>query len=1119
MKYKYTKNKLVRATPFCRGFVVMRHPKYKPQLKLVALCFLATLFTGAIIFQHLISVAKAADIGTAELVAASAMQVGTGQPGEDSTHVLTNNVVTYIAVYSFTASGSITVTATLDQMSTWDSSTIKECQSGSSINSNSNIATCVILGDAGDVKVWNLSATALGANGSIIKPIFTDSTGTSSIQPSAVTIVATNTNYILNVQGNYPNIGPATDGDTGVDIGAVYTIQSQISDVIGLEPLSSPISFTIDTSSIPGNSWVVKNCTAGSNGYVGSLPYGSGKGSSNYHRVGSAICTRASDGQSISVTITDAYTGGKEYPSVASAGLELRTAFYTSVFLRINIPIDSLTPTPVNVVFTSTPLLSTSLSGATVQTSMNAPHVRSVSSNVFYTNNDLHIETPSYVNLPGWVTPYTNISPVLPGAEMRITLATQPSGPTGFSFANPWGCMVLGIDNHLEILDAHIRHSTFDGLPTTIEYGVAAVLSAYDCGIAGDDGAGWYPTLAQAQASGEANAVRFKIDGSFQSSQFSSGGNQAWLSVIVKVPPNDLTSTTLPEFKAINTGYRVGGDNITTTTVSFTNRMITTDTIASNAISVLKPTVSIGEVQTITVTPQITGATSAISKNVREDVTLPKGLVYVGGSAQFGGVSISDPTIIDNGNDTSTLTFSLGNLPAGQTSGLTFDINISAAAETPSTAQVSSVINSLSNAAQGQEKPRTAATSFTITNPTAFIVPQIQSLATVQPNSEQTYTFSHINTTSDTINNITAIDVLPYNGDVNGTTGLASGPTPYTVSGLSVYGAATANLYYTTDLSIRSDPLNTVTWVSCSSSCTLPAGITAIKWTMASLSPGAITQVSIKLSNLSADNGAAINNALTYLDYTDSSSPLLNSTVVSAVFKKATISGTVYYDVNLSGTFDAGDTGIAGRTVNLTKSGTTIATTTTDSDGVYSFDTLPSGTYSVITSAPANMVTNSHVANDLNLIAGTDMSNQDIGFEAITISISSNNNNLDLGTAILNSDNTGSILLTTTTNSPNGYNMSLGSADNRLVCTAPSYAINSVTGTDISLTNNTWGFKISDTTPTTYNAIPTLSTTIKTFESAARLGDLTKVYFGVRVGIVPVCTYIGQTTFTVVPRE
>ena len=70
-------------------------------------------------------------------------------------------------------------------------------------------------------------------------------------------------------------------------------------------------------------------------------------------------------------------------------------------------------------------------------------------------------------------------------------------------------------------------------------------------------------------------------------------------------------------------------------------------------------------------------------------------------------------------------------------------------------------------------------------------------------------------------------------------------------------------------------------------------------------------------------------------------------------YPPATISGTVFADVNADGVQEASDAGMAGRTVNLTSNGVIIATTVTAADGTYSFTNQAAGTYTVTVVAPS----------------------------------------------------------------------------------------------------------------------------------------------------------------------
>jgi hypothetical protein len=84
------------------------------------------------------------------------------------------------------------------------------------------------------------------------------------------------------------------------------------------------------------------------------------------------------------------------------------------------------------------------------------------------------------------------------------------------------------------------------------------------------------------------------------------------------------------------------------------------------------------------------------------------------------------------------------------------------------------------------------------------------------------------------------------------------------------------------------------------------------------------------------------------------------STSMSTVFTQtviapppATLNGTIFNDLNGDGSFEGGEPGLSGWTVNLIDaSSTTVATTTTDASGNYSFTSVLRGTYTIAAIPP-----------------------------------------------------------------------------------------------------------------------------------------------------------------------
>jgi len=103
----------------------------------------------------------------------------------------------------------------------------------------------------------------------------------------------------------------------------------------------------------------------------------------------------------------------------------------------------------------------------------------------------------------------------------------------------------------------------------------------------------------------------------------------------------------------------------------------------------------------------------------------------------------------------------------------------------------------------------------------------------------------------------------------------------------------------------------------------------------------------------------------------------------------ASISGTVFNDLNGNGAINPGEPGVPGVTVNLDTNadGSVDASTVTSASGTYTFGSLAAGTYRVRETAPAGTVQTSANPADLVLGAATDVTGVDFGnFTLITIS-------------------------------------------------------------------------------------------------------------------------------------
>jgi len=90
------------------------------------------------------------------------------------------------------------------------------------------------------------------------------------------------------------------------------------------------------------------------------------------------------------------------------------------------------------------------------------------------------------------------------------------------------------------------------------------------------------------------------------------------------------------------------------------------------------------------------------------------------------------------------------------------------------------------------------------------------------------------------------------------------------------------------------------------------------------------------------------------------------------------VSGTVVLDVNGNGVRDAGEnTGISGVTVTLQTNGVTVATTTTGSDGSYSFPGVLPGSYTIVETVPGGYLGTSPVTLSATVASGQSVTGKD----------------------------------------------------------------------------------------------------------------------------------------------
>ena len=214
-------------------------------------------------------------------------------------------------------------------------------------------------------------------------------------------------------------------------------------------------------------------------------------------------------------------------------------------------------------------------------------------------------------------------------------------------------------------------------------------------------------------------------------------------------------------------------------------------------------------------TTQISGVT------LKAEATLPKGLIYIGQSSNYG-----DPSITTNSDGSSVLSWQIENCTTGQSiTPITFNTQIDN--ETPNETQyttkfvISEVIpsNGVAKIGNSEINFRTSNTTISVTNLASHRLYKEVDLTTMENNTELKYTIVYENKTEDSVPDFQVLDILPYNGDSRGSR--FSGD--YTISQINVtqtinnqiQSNSNLNLYTTNSEEVRNiDAKNTEIGIS-----------------------------------------------------------------------------------------------------------------------------------------------------------------------------------------------------------------------------------------------------------------------------------------------------------------
>ncbi len=219
-----------------------------------------------------------------------------------------------------------------------------------------------------------------------------------------------------------------------------------------------------------------------------------------------------------------------------------------------------------------------------------------------------------------------------------------------------------------------------------------------------------------------------------------------------------------------------------------------------------------------------------------------------------------------------------------------------------------------------------------------------------------TYAISFGNATSLTKGQLRMVDVLPFDGDLRGTTGLGALQMLSIDAKMADVSQGTIGVEYTTDAAANvqtavrtlgnEDAATGVNWQPYTAGAPFPAGVTALRFTTSSvLNPGFSGLVNLEMRTVSplSPTTQLFNDVFGRelapggLVLTASGSVQLSGQAA------ASLTGSVFLDANMNNTPDAGEAGIAGVTATLTcdagpacVAGET-HTAVTNASGVYSF--------------------------------------------------------------------------------------------------------------------------------------------------------------------------------------
>ena len=356
---------------------------------------------------------------------------------------------------------------------------------------------------------------------------------------------------------------------------------------------------------------------------------------------------------------------------------------------------------------------------------------------------------------------------------------------------------------------------------------------------------------------------------------------------------------------------------------------------------------------------------SGLSVNVKMVDTIPKDLNYVAGSSACPDTTniqpvSCEPLVVNNTDGTTTLTWTFGDIPAGQAITKIHFVTSSDSTLSNGETRSNTVVISASND-NSLEQWRTDNATVQFLNPSAFSVSKSAVNQLVEPGDQVEYIMKYKNTGDNPIGPLDLIDWIPYIGDGRNPATNFNGIVNFTnleqLSGVPATSVKYSKYAPTGLVASDFDPATvnpSIVWclatefgnAGCPANFGEVTGFRIFAPIMQS-KEGGEWKLTMKPSTLSTDLKGDIFTNRFSARVEGLSLPVISNNVPVRVVL-GSIGNYVWNDLNVNGKQDVGELPLSGIIVNLLNSaGAVIKTTTTDATGKYEFTDLLHGDYKV----------------------------------------------------------------------------------------------------------------------------------------------------------------------------